>query len=187
MNNELYIFDFDDTLVDTGASVIVIRASGKEEHFSSKEYRDYERVHKQDGDQLDFSEFDVYPHEASIIKSTWRAMISALSNVGPSNVVILTARENPVPVREFLLKAGVNPLPAIEAVGDSNPDVKKRKVAEYVAALGATKVYLWEDSPNNISSIESLRSDELEVVTTLVSEGILRKFIQKVIKEALLF
>ena len=63
----------------------------------------------------------------------------------------------------------------------------KSVVAEYVRALGIKKVYLWEDSSANISSIESLRSDELEITSTLVSEGILRKLIQRIIREAQVF
>jgi hypothetical protein len=187
MSDELYIFDFDDTLVDSGAKVVVTRSSGEELSLSSAAYRDYDRRYKEDGDEVNFSEFDVYPPGASVIKSTWSSFLSALSSVGQGNVMILTARENPIPVKEFLSNAGVSPLPIIEAVGDSNPDAKKRVVAEYVRALGIKKVYLWEDSSANISSIESLRSDELEITSTLVSEGILRKLIQRIIREAQVF
>ncbi|MDB4337522.1 hypothetical protein OAA09_00730 [bacterium] len=186
MSQSLYIFDFDDTLVDSGARVIVKRKSGKKDFYTSKEYRDYERLYKLPGDKLNFSEFDVYPPGASVIKSIWSKFTSALKTVGPERVMILTARENPVPVKKFLSDMGVNPLPIIEAVGDSNPAAKKRKVLEYVKRLNITEIYLWEDSPNNITSIETLESDSLSITSTLVSEGLLRKLIQKILRESLL-
>ena len=186
MSKTLYIFDFDDTLVDSGARVIVNRVSGEKEFYTSKQYRDYDRLHKQPGDTLHFDEFDVYPPDASVISSVWNKFTSALSDVGPKYVMILTARENPIPVIAFLKANGITNLPAIEAVGDSNPVAKKIVVQDYVSRLNITKVYLWEDSPNNIASIESLSSDELEINTTLVSEGLLRRFIQKIIRETFL-
>ena len=183
MSKSLYIFDFDDTLVDSGARVRVDRASGKKEFYTSREYRDYDRLHKQPGDVLNFDEFDVYPPDAAVIPDVWSAFTSALSKLGTKYVMILTARDNPVPVKEFLVNNGITDLPAIEAVGDSNPDAKKRVVADYVQRLGISEVYLWEDSPNNIRSIESLASDDLKIKTTLVTEGLLRRFIQKIIRE----
>jgi hypothetical protein len=187
MSNSLYIFDFDDTLVDSGAKVKVVRADGTEDFYSSRKYRDYDQKYKRAGDELHFNEFDVFPPEASIIQDTWDKFTAALSSAGPRNVMILTARANPVPVRDFLVQSGINPLPAIEAVGDSNPDAKKRKVAEYIARLGITDVYLWEDSPNNIRAIETLTDDipTLTFTTKLVTETTLQRFIREILREAL--
>jgi len=185
MSNTLYIFDFDDTLVDSGAQVKVVRADGTEDFYSSRQYRDYDRKYKQPGDMLNFDEFDVDPPDASVIQGPWNAFVSSLKSLGPQNVMILTARANPVPVAEFLTKAGISPLPAIEAVGDSDPDAKKRKVAEYVERLKITDIYLWEDSSNNIHAIESL-ADEipgLAFTTTLVTETVVRRFIREILKE----
>jgi|LWDU01.1.fsa_nt_gi hypothetical protein len=187
MSNSLYIFDFDDTLVDSGANVKVIRADGTEELYSSREYRDYDRKHKQPGDILNFDEFDVDPPDASVIQAPWSAFITALNTAGPQNVMILTARANPDPVKEFLIKAGVNPLPIIEAVGDSDPNAKKRKVAEYIERLQIIDIYLWEDSPNNIRAIESLANEipGLTFFTKLVTETVLRRFIREILSEVL--
>jgi hypothetical protein len=187
MSNTLYIFDFDDTLVDSGANVKVIRADGTEDLYSSREYRDYDRKHKQPGDILNFDEFDVDPPDASVIQGPWNSFISALNSVGPRYVMILTARANPVPVEEFLTQAGIRSLPAIEAVGDSDPNAKKRKVAEYIERLQITDIHLWEDSPNNIQAIESLTDDmpELTFTTKLVTETVLRRFIREILSEIL--
>ena len=185
-NNSLYIFDFDDTLVDSGAKVKVIRDDGAEDLYSSREYRDYDRKYKRPGDVLNLDEFDVDPPGASVIQGPWDEFLSALQTAGPQHVMILTARANDVPVREFLIQAGVNPLPAIEAVGDSNPDKKKSKVREYVERLQITSVYLWEDSPNNIRAIESLANEipGLTFTTKLVTtESVIRRFIREILRE----
>ena len=101
--------------------------------------------------------------------------------------MILTARANPIPVKDFLVQAGIDPLPAIEAVGDSDPNAKKRKVAEYIARLQITDIHLWEDSPNNIAAIETL-ADEipgLTFTTELVTETVIRRFIREILREVL--
>ena len=186
MRNSLYIFDFDDTLVDSGANVKVTRADSSVDYYSSRQYRDYDRKYKQPGDVLNFDEFDVDPPDASVIQDTWDAFLRSLS-APDATVIILTARANPVPVEEFLSARGVSPMPAIEAVGDSDPDAKKVKVAEYVERLGITDIYLWEDSPNNIRAIESL-SDEipgLKFTTELVTESTLQRFIREILREVL--
>lgn len=183
MKSPLYIFDFDDTLVDSGARVIIKRKSGEEELVTSRQYRDYEANLRQPGDTLDFSEFDVYPPDASIIKSIWSKMEAALKEHGSDRVIVLTARENPVPVQKFLADFGVSPMPKIEAVGSSDPKAKYVKALEYVEALDADIVYLWEDSPNNIVAIEQLKSDNVKVVSHLVNEGLLFSYVKNLLKE----
>ena len=137
MSNSLYIFDFDDTLVDSGANVKVVRSDGTEDLYTSREYRDYDRKYKRPGDVLNFDEFDVDPPNASVIKGPWNAFIKSLQSVGPRNVMILTARANPIPVKDFLVQAGIDPLPAIEAVGDSE------------TLYGVPIMRLWKDEPED--------------------------------------
>ena len=183
MESPFYIFDFDDTLVDSGAKVIINRKSGETEYVTSRQYRDYERSLSLPGDVLDFAEFDVYPPDASIIKSVWSKMESALKQHGSERVIVLTARANPAPVAKFLSDYGVNPMPKIEAVGSSDPRAKYVKALEYVEKLNADVVYVWEDSPNNIVAIEQLKSDNVKVVSHLVNEGLLFSYIKNILKE----
>ena len=71
--------------------------------------------------------------------------------------------------------------------GDSDPNAKKRKVAEYIARLQITDIHLWEDSPNNIAAIETL-ADEipgLTFTTELVTETVIRRFIREILREVL--
>ena len=196
MGKALYIFDFDDTLVDSGAKVKVVRADNSVDYYSSRQYRDYDRKYKQPGDILNFDEFDVDPPDASVIQEVWDEFLRALSNTS-AIVIILTARANPVPVREFLEENGVKPIPPIEAVGDSNPDAKKEKVVEYInnSREGSpnnpdewiTDIYLWEDSLANIKAIESLSAEmpELNFTTELVTETTLQRFVRELLKEIL--
>ena len=183
MKSPLYIFDFDDTLVDSGAKVIIKRKSGEEELVTSRQYRDYDANLRQPGDTLDFSQFDVDPPDASIIKPIWSKMERALSAHGSERVIILTARANPVPVQKFLSDYGVSPMPKIEAVGSSDPRAKYLKALEYVEALSADVVYVWEDSPNNIVAIEKLKSDKIDVISHLVNEGLILSYVKNLIKE----
>lgn len=196
MGKALYIFDFDDTLVDSGAKVKVVRADNSVDYYSSRQYRDYDRKYKQPGDVLNFDEFDVDPPDASVIQEVWDEFLSALSNAS-ATVIILTARANPVPVKEFLEEKGVNPIPPIEAVGDSNPDAKKEKVVEYInnsreaspdnPDKWITDIYLWEDSLANIKAIESLSAEmpELRFTTELVTETTLQRFVRELLREIL--
>ena len=110
-------------------------------------------------------------------------MMSALSEAGPDRVIILTARANPEPIRAFLRDNNVTPSPIVVAVGDSDPNTKKRYVKRMVKQLGITDIVLYEDSINNISAIESLESDNLRIDTTRVQETVIRKLVSALLKE----
>jgi hypothetical protein len=178
--SSLYIFDFDDTLVKSESEVVVNKSDGSELKLTSHEYATYVPDHD---DQFDFSQFNTYPKNPKIISSTWNDMLAALIEVGSDRVIILTARANPEPIREFLRDNNVSPFPVVVAVGDSDPSVKKHYVQRVVKQLGITDIILYEDSINNISAIESLENDNLRIDTTRVQESVIRKIIASVIKE----
>lgn len=178
--NILYIFDFDDTLVKSESEVVVNKSDGSELHLTSHEYATYVPDHD---DEFDFTQFDQYPKNPQIISDTWNDMMTALSEAGSDRVIILTARANPEPIRDFLRDNNVTPAPIVVAVGDSDPNTKKHYVKRMVKQLGITDIILYEDSINNISAIESLESDNLRIDTTRVQESVIRKMVSALLKE----
>ena len=89
MQRKLTIFDFDDTLISSNANIGITHRDGSSRVLSSHEYAKYR---EQPGDTFDFSEFDQYPKDATLIKGTFSRLRSAISTAG--DVVILTARSN---------------------------------------------------------------------------------------------
>jgi|TARA_Y100000310_G_scaffold328677_1_gene397192 hypothetical protein len=145
----LHIFDFDDTLVRSEAVIYLIRPDGTREALTSDEYAQY---HPQGDEEFDFSEFDVYPINPRIIADVFGELKSAVSQDGLDSVVILTARAEEAPVRQFMADNGV---PGIEvhATGTSNPMAKALFVLNKVGDGEFGAVRLFEDNPENIRAI----------------------------------
>ena len=128
----LHIFDFDDTLVSSDSNVVIQHEDGSSTVLSSDEYATYDEM---PGDELDFSEFDRYPRNAEIIEEVFEELNSAISRDGIESVVILTARENSVPVKRFLADSGVVGI-EVHAVGSSDPRDKASYVISRVKEEG---------------------------------------------------
>lgn len=148
----LHIFDFDDTLVSSTASVKITKKDGKKLTLSSEEYAKY--IEDPD-DSLDFSDFDSYPGDANIIEPVFAELRSAIAMDGPQNVVILTARSNQDPVRLFLKNNNI-PNIEIQAVGSSDPMTKARYVLDRVKNENFDEVRVFEDNVRNIRTIEKV-------------------------------
>ena len=85
MKKTLSIFDFDDTLVFSGAAVHITHEDGSTESLESHEFATYEEL---PGDEFDYSEFDIYPPGGQIIKKTFNRMLEPISTNGPENVIV---------------------------------------------------------------------------------------------------
>lgn len=145
----LHIFDFDDTLVKSGAVIYLIRPDGTREALTSEEYAQY---HPRGDEEFDFDEFDVYPADAQIIDGVFDELKTAVARDGLDSVAILTARSEEEPVRQFMADNGV---PGIEvrATGTSNPMAKALYVLNRVNDGEFDAVRLFEDNPENIQAI----------------------------------
>ena len=164
----LFIFDFDDTLLDSAAEVRVTHEDGTTSSMSSEKYAKYE---EKPGDTFDFSDFDAYPQNAEIIEPVFAELRSAIALSGPQNVIILTARSNSSPVELFLKNSNV---PAIEvvAVGSANPMAKASFVLDKVKDDAYDEVVLFEDNVKNIRTIRKvLRDGTVRLTTNRVSNG----------------
>jgi HAD superfamily hydrolase (TIGR01509 family) len=164
----LYIFDFDDTLIDSETEIRVNHRDGSTTSMSSEEYAKYVNT---EGDVYDFTDFDAYPKNAEVIEPVFAELKSAIAISGTSNVVILTARSNPVPVRLFLKNNNV-PNIAIEAVGSSDPKSKALYILQRIKEDNHEEVIVFEDNARNIRTIRKALTDEgVRLTTNRVKNG----------------
>ena len=173
----LHIFDFDDTLVRSDSMVRVHHRDGTETEMDSGEFANYE---EQPGDVFDYDDFDNYPPNAETIDQVFAELKSALALDGPNNVVILTARSNPRPVREFLSDMGIDGI-EIVATGTSSPMAKAQYVLDRVNNGTFDEVRVFEDNAQNIRTIRKVieptgaRLQSNRVTTSgVISEGFRR-------------
>lgn len=165
----LHIFDFDDTLVSSDSSVVINHGDGSKSVLSSDEYATYDEM---PDDELDFSDFDRYPHNAEIIDDVFKELAAAISKDGLSSVVILTARENPVPVKSFLADSGIENI-EVHAVGSSDPREKANYVISRVKEEDIRLVRVFEDNARNIREIRKVirENGEAKLQTYRVVDG----------------
>lgn len=185
MSSVLYIFDFDDTLVLSGAAVHVTHADGSKESLESHEFATYV---EQPGDEFDFSEFDVYPPDGHIIGKTFKKLRQAIANHGVSNVIVLSARGADKPMRQFLSDHGLSDNIEIVGVGDANPAAKVRFLDTKLNTGMYDEVVLYEDSIANINAIRDHIAKKYPGIVFqshhVQSESLLRKTISRILKES---
>jgi len=184
MDRPLHIFDFDDTLVFSGAVVHVTHADGSIEALESHEFATYV---EQPGDEFDFSEFDTYPPAGRIINKSFNALKQAITSYGIENVVVLSARGKSEPMRQFLEDSGLSDSIEIVGVASANPTDKANFVKKRIQAGDYTEVVIHEDSLANIQAIGKMISDSfpgIEYISHHVqAESLLRKTIHNLLKE----
>ena len=154
MERKLTIFDFDDTLILSNANIKITHSDGSTEVLSSHEYAKYR---PKPGDKFDYSEFDEYPKQATLIDDTFKSLKSAMS--GQGDVVILTARSNIAPVEAFLKDQGVSGIDVV-GVGSSNPMDKAHYVLDRVKEDTYDLVHVYEDNGKNIRAIKKVVDDQ---------------------------
>ena len=151
MGKRILVTDFDDTLAQTDANVIVKKASGKTVIMDPAEYAVYE---PQEGDNFDFSQFDQLINPRPIQRFV-KILKHALSGKA-DRVVVLTARGHTRPVAQFLKMHGITRNVAIAALGDSNPE-KKAQYIEKQIQNGYDRVAFIDDSPKNVAAVSKLK------------------------------
>ena len=150
--SKLRVFDFDDTLVKTGSKIHVTDASGKTFDLTPGEYAVYVPT---PGDQFDYSDFEKLVDPQTI---QWTAKILRNITDKGGEVVILTARANPQPVREFLQQARLPDLEVV-ALGDSNPEKKADYIRDRIEMDGLEHVEFFDDSYKNIEAVRRLQGE----------------------------
>ena len=152
MGKRILVTDFDDTLAQTDANVIVKKASGKTVIMDPAEYAVYD---PQEGDNFDFSQFDQLINPRPIQRFV-KILKHALDGKA-DRVVVLTARGHTRPVAQFLKMHGITRNVAIAALGDSNPE-KKAQYIEKQIQNGYDRVVFIDDSPKNVAAVSKLKT-----------------------------
>jgi len=150
---KLRVFDFDDTLCRT-KSKVGVKNTLTGEHFwlVPGQFAVYE---KQENEVFDFSDFDKLV-DPTTIHWTGKILGNIYSKYGPSGVVILTARQEPGPVEQFLNDAG---FPGIEVVAcaSANPQVKADWIEARLLRDDLHLVEFFDDSHKNIAAVKELQ------------------------------
>jgi len=154
---KLRIFDFDDTLALTDSSVRVMRGDKVVHNLNSSEFKNYKL---KDGERFDSSAFDKVLNP-KIIKPMMMAIRKVLGK--PSPAVVLTGRGKAEPVKEWLASIGVNvEVHAVGAAAKNTADIAKMKRKWIVNAIkrgGWEYIEVFEDSKENLTAMESLKSE----------------------------
>ena len=195
MRRNLYIFDFDDTLVTSNALIKIVDTDGTlVREMTSEEYADRSnkkhitQEERSSGYIEDFADFEIYPPDGEPIVQNFSALLEAIADP-TSDVYILTARGNPDPVYEFLSDHGAHGIEVL-AVGGADPSLKSRAVLNLIdqSPEGYGLIEVYEDSAANLRAIEAaVKTDpQIEFVGNLVhlsKESLLRRFIGDLISE----
>jgi len=186
MGGILYIFDFDNTIIQTTARIKVICSRSKNviQALTSEEFNTYI---KEDDHFLDFKEFEcpeILRNE--IIHEKIFQSLKKKYDRG-EKIAIVSARGSSELIHSFLLDAGINLVRemviAIHEIGfphQGSIKERKRKVVENFIKSGSTKIEFIDDSMDNLNEISTL-SDiyEIDLKITHVKNGkpkIVRRF-----------
>lgn len=156
--SKLRIFDFDDTLVKTDATIKVTDPDGKTTSMTPGEFA----VHEiDDSNQYDFSEFEqanlINPRE---IKKVTKVLRNVLNAGGEREVAILTARTPAAQqsIEDYLDDIGIDSGKInIVLVGTSDPLAKANWVENKIVD-GATDILFLDDSGKNIDAVLNLKN-----------------------------
>ncbi len=186
MGIKLTIFDFDDTLIMSNANIKITHSDGSEEILSSHEYAKYK---EKPGDKFDYSEFDEYPQDAKLINDSFQRLKQAISSEG--DVIILTARQNPTPVEDFLEDNGVGSVEVV-GVGSSDPMEKARYVMSLIKDEKYNMVHVYEDNFKNIRAIKKVVDEKgIRFQSTKVAAGSIvsesTDILRNTVRESLIF
>lgn len=149
----LIIYDFDNTLVRTESHIIVKYMDGSIERVPSHLF--HLEAHSNDK-EYDFSEFEDVCHKTSIVLESIENLYSDLSKYyrhPDYYICLLTARKNPDPIRDFLMRMGIRVFFPIHAVEGS--ENKLFWIKDFISENDVELITLYDD---DLSLIESVRN-----------------------------
>mgnify|MGYP003956535447 CR=1 FL=1 len=156
--SKLRIFDFDDTLVKTDATVKVTDPNGKTQIMTPGEFAEH-KIDKES--QYDFSEFEqaslINPREIEKVTKVLRNVINA---GGDREVAILTARSPQAQgsIEDYLEDIGIDYSGIdIVLVGDPDPMAKANWIENKIVD-GTTDILFLDDSGQNIDAVLGLKN-----------------------------
>lgn len=158
-SDKLLIFDVDDTLIHTTASILVMKGDKPIKKLTNAEYNDYRL---KPGEWFDYSEFD----DPKILrKETFTKYWDTLKReyAKGTHISILTARSIGSEIREFFLHNGIDIKPQLVfAVGDPKLGLtgsvqdRKAKIIGDLALLGYKTIVFFDDNEGNLQTAKAL-------------------------------
>lgn len=169
-SNKILIFDIDDTLIYSNATIYVVKDGKRIKELLPSEYNEYE---KKEGEYYDYSNFD---SSELLYKANFTPYWETLKReyAKGTHIAILTARSRPVMVRKLFLKNGIDikddlifccaysKFPFKGSIHE-----KKAKVIEYLMLLGYETFVFFDDNMNNLKSAKQLEElyPSIKVIT----------------------
>lgn len=166
----LTIFDIDDTLMRTSASVFVKKPDGTKQKLSSAEFNQYKL---EPGEEFDFGQFrdaKLFRNTSKPIENLWRTAQTILSNIGlrpNSRVVIVTARGDMDDKDEFLRAfedhgldmSKIHVFRAGNLNAGSSAENKKIIIRHLLKDGQFTETRLFDDHQDNLRAFLSLKEE----------------------------
>ena len=159
--SKLRVFDFDDTLVKTDASVKVTLPSGEIITLDAEQFAKHKMNSK---NKYDFSDFNHVINPTEIFKVT-NILRNMLNAGGDREVVILTARDpeaHPA-IERWLKEVNIDPKKInIICLATSDPKAKSNWIENKIVD-GINDVLFLDDSGKNVKAVNSLKTIYPEV------------------------
>ena len=159
VSNKILIFDIDDTLIYSNATIYVIKDGKRIKELTPAQYNEYIW---QEGESFDYSNFDSSKllNSANFTKY-WDTLKREYAK--GTHIAILTARGKPAMIRKFSLNNGIDIKDdlifccAYSKFPWKGPiQYKKSKVIEYLMLLGYNTFVFFDDNLNNLKSAKQL-------------------------------
>lgn len=161
MHNQLYVMDFDNTLVRVNSkSIIIDKITRETQELSAKEFCDHKIDHTRF--EYDQSQFDALPENFE----TNHQLLEILKKIyhNHNDVVILTARHSPNGPKTFLQLHQLSiPIITIDKSKTNAAVIKANWIKEQFFKKDYSVINFWDDDIKNISAVSKLKK-ELDTV-----------------------
>lgn len=152
LSSIFYVFDFDDTLARSNATVkITSRNSGRIKQLSSAEFANHDFDDIQN--MYDFSSFDNIEN-VKCIHQTMGILHTVYASSGHSSIVILTSRESPQIPEQFLEKHDLRDV-KVHAIGQTAS--KATWIKDVILKKNLSHVVFYENSSKHIKNVINMR------------------------------
>lgn len=162
VSKKILIFDIDDTLIYSNATIKVMKNGEVIKELTSAEYNNYVW---HEGESFDYTNFDssILLKQANLTPY-WDVLKREYEK--GTHIAILTARSRPVMIRKFFLDKGIDIKDdLVFCCGYSkfpwkgSTQKKKTKAIEHLMKLGYETLVLFDDNINNLESAKKLEEN----------------------------
>lgn len=155
--NPIFIFDFDNTLIKPEAKIIVKKKNGEIVLLQS---HDYDQYTFEKDDIVDFSEFES-SNKYKIIKKTFSRLKLLYKFYSPSQILILSARQSPVEIFQFLLDQNLLNIKVSALgvpLGKNNGIYKANEIEEILNTRNIDYIEFYDDRTDCIKEVSKLKT-----------------------------